>query len=141
MEYVYMYTVYLDIGLVVGDIDKNVKLIEKNKQITTQRDIILLKKMQHLGVPIFPMTKDNFERYKEIFLNLSLNNPLLYMMFITKTIKDQIATEIKVLNIGYIKSFESQKAAYADIYNIEENTFRKLYQHRCPVYPANKPEN
>ena len=93
------------------------------------------------GVPIFPMTKDNFERYKEIFLNLSLNNPLLYMMFITKTIKDQIATEIKVLNIGYIKSFESQKAAYADIYNIEENTFRKLYQHRCPVYPANKPEN
>ena len=136
-----MYTVYSDIGMVVGELEVNADLIEKNKKITTQRDIILLKKMQHLGIGTFPMTKDNFERYKETFMNLSMNNPLLNIIFVTKASRDQIPTEVNVLNVGNIKSFTSEREAYNDIYNLEENTVKRLYQHRCPVYQVNKSRN
>jgi hypothetical protein len=138
MEYIYMYTIYTDIGLVTGNINipENADKIIKNKQTVAQRDIILLKKMQHSGVPPFPMTKNVFEKYKGIIVGLTLNNPVLYLMFVTKV--KQVDTSVMMVNIGHSKSFESQRAAYNEIYNLEEDTFRKLYEHRVPVYSVNK---
>lgn len=133
-----MYTIYTDIGLVTGNINipENAEKIIKNKQTVAQRDIILLKKMQHSGVPAFPMIKSEFEKYKGIIVGLTLNNPILYLMFVTKI--KQVDTSVMMVNIGHTKLFESQISAYNEIYNLEENTSRKLYQHRVPVYTVNK---
>lgn len=132
-----MYTIYTDIGFVSGDskIPENAEKIIKNKQTVAQRDIILLKKMQHLGIPVFPMIKSEFEKYKGMIVGLTLNNPVLYLMFVTKV--KQVDISIDMVNIGFTKSFESQRAAYNEIYNLEEDTFRKLYQHRVLVYDVN----
>ena len=134
-----MYTIYTDIGFVIGDSKnpENAEKIIKNKQTVAQRDIILLKKMQHLGIPTFPMIKSEFEKYKGIIVGLTLNNPILYLMFVTKV--KQVDVSVDMVNIGHTKSFESQRAAYNEIYNLEEDTSRKLYQHRVPVYAINKP--
>lgn len=138
MDYIYLYTVYSDIGLILEKNRDNTDLIIKSKQITSQRDIFLLKQMQHLQIGTFPMIKSNFEKYKQLLVNLSLNNPLLYMMFVTKSGPNQVASVVNIINIGQMKTFISENAAYASIYNIDENVVRILNKHVYSVYKDNK---
>lgn len=62
------------------------------------------------------MTFYKFQKIKENFLKLSLNNPLLHLMFVTQVGHIEIRTIL--INMGQEKTFESKKKAYYSIYNL-----------------------
>jgi hypothetical protein len=106
MSIVYMYTAYKDLKIT----HTNNEELYNIEEIQKTRDNELLKKLKELNIPLFPMLKIEFIKYKSLLEELSNGNELLCIIYVTDL-------NTIILNNGKYIFFEKPIDAFKWCYN------------------------
>lgn len=108
MNEVKLYSFYKDLKPNIG------VSFDTRSKITEKRDQKLIKFIQNENIPHFPLNIEQFNKYYTKFVNFSLTNDLLVIMFV---FDDSVIT----INNGIKGTFSTQNAAISNIYDLEED--------------------
>jgi hypothetical protein len=122
-----MYSLYRDIKYDADQERNNEPDLASLKNIQKKRDLLLMADLTLYNIPHFPMIKEVFETHKNKFIQITANNPLQYILFVSSTKK-----EVDVCNNGEFQNYESRDAASHAIYNTPPDY--KYEYHTLSVY-------
>lgn len=122
-EQVCMYSLYRDIKYDKDQEHNNNKPdLNTLKAKQKERDVLLMANLNLYNIPHFPMIKEVFETHKSKFVQITANNPLQYILFVSSK-----KEEVEVCNNGEFKKYESRDAAVHAIYETQSD-YKYEYQ-------------
>ena len=106
---VFMYTLYSDLFSPYLEDEKHMRNIQ------AERDSRLFHLLHNKKkIPLFPLDPAVFESKKDDLAQISMNDDVLYMQFVTPD-------TCMVLHCGNFKEYKSQKEAYLDIFGFSKD--------------------
>jgi len=119
MSQVYMYTYFTDLVRHKYDDSEEIceMLLEQNR-----RDLSILNILKYEEVPRFPMNKNKFNDYHDLFLQLSIDDTKLVLIFV-------MINKCVAYNNGEIYTYDCLKDAENDLLNVSGKYLRIMNKY------------
>src|SRR5437879_4179446 len=108
MSKVYMYTYFTDLFNFAGlDSDERTEVLMEQER----RDINVLAILKYEGLPNFPMNRNKFNDYHDLFVQMTLDDETLILLFV-------FCNKCVIYHRGYTHNYDSRKEAENEFLDI-----------------------